>query len=229
MYRAAASCSIAISWCWNLSRYEMTSLGSFAWCGLHAASGSANSFLSRKRELGMSRSIFETDIRDSDREGRLEKARCTEPFPIPFPINSERGIWHFGPSRPCRLRLVSDLVSDFVSDSSETSSQTSAHTLLYPTTMLFERGISHFGLAHGGVTQPKGSSYNLHGCELHGPSSKGTKLLFQVIKALTNENILFVIETIELAHDSIIWPALFTCLSWSWTRFLSIIDSKNRF
>jgi len=67
----------------------MTSLGSFTWCGLHAASGSANSSLSRKRESGMSRSIFETDIRDSDREGRLEKARCTA-FSADFVASCER-------------------------------------------------------------------------------------------------------------------------------------------
>jgi len=69
------------------------------------------------------------------------------------------------------------------------------------TTVLCERGISHFGLAHGGVTQPKGSSYNVHGCQLHGPSSKGTKLLCQVIKAIINEKILFVIETKNTCDD----------------------------
>ena len=29
---------------------------------------------------------------------------------------------------------------------------------------------------------------NLHGCELHSPSNKGTKLLFQIIKAIINQS-----------------------------------------
>jgi len=46
---------------------------------------------------------------------------------------------------------------------------------------------------------------NLHGFELHRPSSKGTKLLFQVIKATIKSNLRFLY--IFLSDFANLWPS----------------------
>jgi len=45
-----------------------------------------------------------------------------------------------------------------------------------------------FGFKYGKNSKKKNENSNLHGFEVHRPSSKGTKLLLQVIKAIINQN-----------------------------------------
>jgi len=61
---------------------------------------------------------------------------------------------------------------------------------------------------------------NLHGFELHRPSSKGTKLLLQVIKTIIIQfdTYSFLFDTRHIAHGRVMWHTHLTQIWWHWIQ-----------